>query len=78
MFKGLVLAKFFLAPFANVYNIVRKMKSKEYKENQSRFSFNKKKKKRKHHSEWKFETIILKHSCTSHIYRGGSRQHTNI
>lgn len=46
MFKGLVLAKFFLAPFANVYNIVRKMKSKEYKENQSRFSFNKKKKKK--------------------------------
>lgn len=45
MFKGLVLAKFFLAHFANVYNIVRKMKSKEYKENQSRFSFNKKKKK---------------------------------
>lgn len=45
MFKGLVLAKFFLAPFANVYNIVRKMKRKEYKENQSRFSFNKKKKK---------------------------------
>lgn len=42
------------------------MEGKEYEENQSSFSFNKK---GNPHSECKFETIILKPSCTSHIYQ---------
>lgn len=58
--------KLFFAHFPNVYKIIRKMKGKKYKENQSRFFLNQKK---KPHSKWKFEAIISKHTYISHIYQ---------